>query len=126
MPARQATAYLARFTNDLQGVQKTGLGKCEAQELQKMRAEIHTEREEIMEDWKLEEMLRHQDSSLTLRDIERIKDLRILLQTTGEKLSQLERDPLSNQETRLNYKTMVQTIHREIQKLERKNLYTEF
>jgi hypothetical protein len=91
-----------------------------------MREEIHTEREAIMEDWKLEKMLRHHDSSLTLQNMERIKDLRILLQTTGEKLSQLERDPLSNQETILNNRTMVQAIHREIQKLERKNQYTEF
>ena len=80
----------------------------------------------MIDDWGFEPFPSWQESSSSLRDMEKIKALRILLESSQAKLSKLEKDPNSNEETKLEQKVIYDATRREIQRLERKSFYSEF
>ena len=80
----------------------------------------------MIDDWGFEPFPPWQESSSCLRDWEKIKALRILLESSQSKLADLENDPNSNEALKLEQKAIIDATRREIQRLERKSLYSEF
>jgi hypothetical protein len=91
-----------------------------------MHEEIHLERKEKMEDWNLEEMLFPEDPTLTLRNMEKIRDLRTMLQATQEKLKEFEKDHSKNEEIIQQQRSTLKATYMEIRRLERNSLLSEF
>ena len=77
-------------------------------------------------DWISGEMLPHQNSSMTLTNMERIRALKIWTRSIQAKLEELEKDQGINQEEILRDQIMLNATQKEIQRLERKSLLNEF
>jgi hypothetical protein len=91
--------------------------------VQGLREEIHPEK--MTEDWILEEILQHQDFPLTLWNMEKIRDLRILLESSQNELTKLENKPTGNEDLILQERIILEGTRKEIQGLERKAFYWE-
>jgi len=78
--------------------------------------------QKMTEDWS--EVLRCQDS--TLRNMERIKDLRTLMKAAQEKLNEHVKGPTADEAVILHEKVILEAVRKEIRRLEGKILYSEF
>ena len=76
-------------------------------------------------DWEHEEKTQHQDFPSTLRYMERIKDLKILLESTKNRLNQLEKDPTKEEDLILQERIILEGTTKEIQRMEKKTFYLE-
>ncbi len=65
-----------------------------------------------------------QDSPL--RNLERIRELRILLKSIQGNLDKMGKAPMQNEGIILGEKSILDATHREIRRLEKKNLSSEF
>ena len=88
-----------------------------------MREEIYTKKKKMIKNWISEEILQHQDFPLTLRNMERIKDLRILLESTQSRLSKLEKD--GKEDLITQERIILEGTRKEIRRLEREALHSE-
>ncbi len=80
----------------------------------------------MIDDWGFEPFPLWQETSSSLRAWEKIKALRILLESSRTKLDNLEGDPTSDEDAKLEQKAIIDATQREIQRLERKSFYAEF
>jgi hypothetical protein len=77
------------------------------------------------EDWISEAIPQYQDFSLTLGNMERIKDLRILLKSTQKILTTLEKNPIGNIDLILQERVILEGAQKEIERLKRKAFHLE-
>jgi len=75
--------------------------------------------------WEYEEILQHQDFPSTLRYMERIKDLKILLESTKNRLTRLEKDPSRKEDLIVQERIILEGTRKEIRRLEKKAFYLE-
>jgi len=80
----------------------------------------------MIDDRDLEEMFYGQGRELSLMNFMKIRDLRVFLRTSQEKLEELKKDSLFNQDKILLVGTILEAVKREVHRLERKSLYLEF
>ncbi len=73
----------------------------------------------------LENMIASRDPGLALSIMQLVKDLRTFARSVQSKIDQFEKDPSPNQEFILQEKTILETVQKEIRRLERKALYLE-
>ncbi len=66
-----------------------------------------------------EELFQHLDYPVTLRNIDRIKDLRTLLGATQARLTELEKEPSKNEDMILQEKVIMSATRKEIERLKR-------
>ena len=69
---------------------------------------------------------RNGDSSFTMRNMQKIHDLRMLARSIEERLSTLENVAKASPEEIFRERVMLKTTQKEIQRLERKSLLNEF
>ena len=91
-----------------------------------MRTEIYSEVEKMIEDWDFEEMLYRPGSRPSLINFMKIRDLRTFSWATQHKIEELKQAAVSNKEKILLLGIISEAVKREIQRLERKSLYSEF
>ena len=78
--------------------------------------------QKMTEDWS--EVLRCQN--LTLRNMERIKDLRTLMKAAQQKLNEHVKGGAADEVVILHEKVILEAVRKEIRRLEGKILYSEF
>ena len=75
--------------------------------------------------WEEEEILEHQDFPSTLRYMERIRDLRILLESAKNRLAQLGKKPTRDEDLISRERIILEATQKEVRRLERKAIYFE-
>jgi hypothetical protein len=73
----------------------------------------------------LDDMIASRDPGLALSIMQMVKDLKTFARALQNKILELEKDPSPNQELILQEKTILESIQKEIRRLERKALYSE-
>ena len=76
-------------------------------------------------DFRIDYMIASRDPGLSLSIMQLVKDLRTFARAVQTKIDELQKDPSPNQELILQEKAILETTRREIQRLERKALYSE-
>jgi len=76
-------------------------------------------------DFRFDYMIASRDPGLSLSIMQLVKDLRTFARAVQTKIDELQKDPSPNQELILQEKAILETTRREIQRLERKALYSE-
>jgi hypothetical protein len=68
----------------------------------------------------------YQNYGLTLRNMEKIRELKCLLRATLERLDHLGKDPINNEGLLINEKAILEVTQKEIRRLEKENFASEF
>ena len=68
---------------------------------------------------------RHWGIGFSLRDLEKIKELRILHKATRNRLNEIEKRPITERDEIIKEKTLLKAIQKEIWRLERRRLFSE-
>lgn len=75
--------------------------------------------------WEQEEIIQNLDFPSTLQTMDRIRDLRILLESTKNRLAHLEKDPTRDEDLVLRERIILEATQKEIRRLERNAFYLE-
>jgi hypothetical protein len=84
--------------------------------------EIYTQK--MNEDRNLEKP--YQNYGLTLRNMEKIRELKCLLRASLERLDDLGNDPIKNEGLLINEKAILEVTHKEIRRLQKEGFNLEF
>ena len=76
-------------------------------------------------DFQFDYMIASRDPGLSLRFMQLVKDLKTFARAVQSKIDELEKDPSPNEELIFQERTILETTRKEIQRLERKALYSE-
>ena len=68
----------------------------------------------------------YQNYGLTLRNMEKIRELKCLLRSTLERLDDLGKDPIKNEGLLINEKAILEVTHKAIRRLEKRSFDSEF
>jgi hypothetical protein len=119
---------LPERTNHLERVPSLGQRQGQVEEMQEMRTEVHLQDEGnkmIGDNFWLDDMIASRDPGLALSIMQMVKDLKTFARALQNKILELEKDPSPNQELILQERTILESIQKEIRRLERKALYLE-
>jgi hypothetical protein len=119
---------LPECTNHLERLPNLGQRQGQVEDMQEMRTEVHIQGEGdkmIGNNFWLDDMITSRDPGLALSIMQMVKDLKTFAKSIQSKIDQLEKDPSPNQELILQKKTILESIQKEIRRLERKALYSE-
>ncbi len=79
----------------------------------------------IHDDFSFNDYFSWEDPGLSVRNMQRIKDLRTLMETIEKKLEDLEKDPIKNKELIPQEKALLEAAQREITRLQRQSFYSQ-
>jgi hypothetical protein len=119
---------LPERTNHLERIPNLGQRQGQAEQMQEMRKEVHPPGEGHKmtgDSYWLDDMIASRDPGLALSIMQIVKDLKTFAKSTQSRIEELEKDPSPNQELILQEKTILESIQKEIRRLERKALYWE-
>jgi hypothetical protein len=80
----------------------------------------------IHDDFSFNDFFYWDDPGLSLRNMGLIKELRTFEKSIQEKLTGLEKEPVSNKELIMQEKVILEATQKEIRRLERQSFYSQF
>jgi hypothetical protein len=119
---------LSKHSHHLERIPNLGQRQGQVEEMQEMWKEVYRQREGNKmtgDNFCIENMIAARDPGLALSIMQMVKDLKTFSKSTQSKIDELEKDPSPNQELILQEKTILESIQKEIRRLERKALYSE-
>ena len=97
--------------------------------MQKLWKEVHSQGEKwkmIHDDFSFRDSFSWEDPGLPLRNMGLIKELRTFQKSVRERLANLEKDPVLNNELIIQEKAISEAIQKEIRRLEKQSFYSQF
>ena len=79
----------------------------------------------IHDDFSFNDFFCWEDPGLPFRNMGLIKELRTFEQCIQERLTELEKEPVSNKDLIMQEKIILETIQKEIRRLERQSFYSQ-
>lgn len=121
-------SLLPKHSDNLERLQTFGQRESEAQEVQKLWQEVHDEGEKSMMDKhsSFNKSFGWDHPGQSVRNMERIRQLRTFERATKEKLAELEEECPVNAEMISQERATIEMTRKEIRSLERILFYTEF